>query len=275
MSSDRIREIEDKLENEDLSSHKRDELKRELNRLRDQQNGSSSDIYRTVGIAVLAIALVAGAGYALSAAGIVNFQVSNTPTGNSGGEPISPSDIDMEGEPTLGDEDAPVTVIEYGDFQCPVCQNFESQVFHQLKSEYIDSGQVKFVWKDFPLTQIHDWAQIAASTQECVYQQDEDAFWAVKEKIFANQGDLTVSNAQSQIVSWAEEEGVAESDVEACMANENPINEVQSDLGEGQSLGVQGTPTVFIEGQRLRGLNSYGQYSQIIESELARQDSDQ
>lgn len=272
MSTDRIREIEKKLDSEDITSHERDELKRELNRLKSQQNGSGVGAYRTLGIAALALALVVGSGYALASAGIITLQVNDSPTGNAGGAPIDPSDISTEGEPVIGDEDAPVTVVAYEDFQCPVCQQFDGSVYDQLKQEYIDTGKIKFVWKDFPLTQIHDWADTAAATQECVYRQDNDAFWAVKKKIFNNQGQLTASNARSKILNWAEEEGVAKDDVRACIRNENPMGEVQEDVSEGQSLGVQGTPTVFIEDQRIRGLSSYSEYKQVIESKLAQAD---
>jgi protein-disulfide isomerase len=270
MSSDRIREIEDRLENEDLTSHERDELKRELNQLRDQRDGGGVGAYRTLGIAVLAIAVVVGAGYGLASMGVIQFQVSDTPTGNAGGEPIDPTQISTEGEPVLGSSDAAVTVVAYEDFECPVCRQFENQVFGQLKSEYIDSGQVKVVWKDFPLSQMHPWAMTAATTQECVYRQDNDAFWEVKEKLFNNQGSLTTTNARSKIISWAGEAGVDESAVRSCLPHGNPASEVQEDISEGQSLGVRGTPTVFINGQRLRGLNRYNQYKQVIENELAQ-----
>lgn len=271
-ANDRIREIEEKLENDDLSSHKRDQLKRERNKLQSQQGGGGISGYRTIGLVALALAVVVGGGYAMSAMGFVSLNV-NSPTGNAASQPIDPSQISLEGEPVIGDENAPVTLVAYEDFECPVCQQFDSQVYNQLKTEYVDSGQLKIVWKDFPLTRIHPWANIAAETQECVYRQDNDAFWAVKDKIFDNQGQLSTSNARSRILDWAAEEGVNKEDVRACIQSENPSSEVRQDLTEGQSLGVSGTPTVFINGQRIQGLAGYNQYKTVIEGELAAQSS--
>jgi len=89
------------------------------------------------------------------------------PTGGAETETVSIEDITSEGEPVLGDSDAPVTIFLYEDYQCPFCQQFEQGAVPQIVSNYVDSGQVKLVWKDLPLPQIgHEWAEPAAAAME-------------------------------------------------------------------------------------------------------------
>lgn len=265
MSDDRIAEIKEQLKRDDLSSHKRDKLKRELNRLQAQQNNDNGiGAYRTLGVAALALVLVAGIGYALTSAGIVQFGVNN-PSGNgSSGEPV---DISAEGEPVIGDENAPVTVVEYGDFQCPACQRFDNRIYTQLKQDYIDTGKIKFVWKDFPLAQMHEWAEPAAAAMECTYRQNNDAFWAVKKKVYDNQGSLNQNNVQQKIMDWAAAEGVDRSAVESCIQNDNPMQEVRQDYEEGTSNNVRGTPTVFVNGEKVKN-HRYSTYQDTINQAL-------
>ncbi|MDY6778417.1 MAG: thioredoxin domain-containing protein [Candidatus Nanohaloarchaea archaeon] len=131
------------------------------------------------------------------------------------------------------------------------------------------TGKVKVVWKDFPLTQLHPWAKPAAAAMECVYRKGgNDAFWAVKKKVFDNQNTLSTSNVQSQIISWAAQEGVSESAVRNCLQNGNPMQEVNADKQEGSSLGVSGTPTAFVGGVKLVGAQPYSRFKTVIENQL-------
>jgi protein-disulfide isomerase len=181
--------------------------------------------------------------------------------------PSGSTEISLEGEPMIGSQDANVTVVEFGDFQCPACNRFEQSSYNRLKSEYIDSGQVKFYWKDYPLEQIHPWARTGAETMECVYRQDETAFWEVKGQLFDEQSSLSTSNAQSRIIGWAEEEGVNGSEVRSCLQNSDVREEVNSDIREGQGNGVTGTPTIYVNGKKLNGFG-YQTVQSAIEEEL-------
>jgi len=136
-------------------------------------------------------------------------ETGNTDSADSQGESstVDVSAIEKTGEPVLGESDAPVTMVVYEDFQCPFCSRFETGAVQEVESEYVESGQVKIMWKDFPIPQLgHDWAEPAAETMECVYRQDEDVFWNIKDKVFQNQETLTRSTAQDQIISWASSE---------------------------------------------------------------------
>lgn len=187
---------------------------------------------------------------------------------NDNQDSIDPSKIKIEGEPTMGDKNAPVTMVMYEDFECPFCQRFEQGAVPQIVSNYVESGQVRLVWKDFPLTQLHPWAKPAAATMECVYRQDESAFWAVKDKLFNNQNAVSTSNVREKIKTWAAEEGVSKSAVDSCLENGNPMQEVDEDIQEGRSLGVSGTPTSFINGQKIVGAQPYSRFKTVIENQL-------
>ncbi len=185
-------------------------------------------------------------------------------------ETIDMSEIEMEGEPVLGDENAEVTMVVYEDFQCPFCKRFEEGAFQQIKSNYIDSGQVKAVWKDRPLPQLHPWAEPGAAAMECVYREGgNEAFWNVKDQVFANQDSISTSNVESQIKSFAADEGVSESAVQSCLDNDNPMEEVNADSTEGQNLGASGTPTVFINGEKIVGAQPYSNFESVIENALS------
>ncbi len=190
----------------------------------------------------------------------------NDATGDS--PDVDPSQIEIEGEPMMGDENAPVTLVMYEDFECPFCQRFEQNAVPQIVDNYVESGQVRLVWKDFPLPQLHPWAEPAAAAMECVYRQDEDAFWTVKDRVFDNQETLSTSNIRGQIKTWAAEEGVSQSAVDSCLQNGNPMEEVNGDKQEGQSLGVSGTPTVFVNGHKIVGAQPYSRFESVIENQL-------
>jgi len=193
----------------------------------------------------------------------------NNNDGQQETETINMNEIEMEGEPVLGQEDAPVTMVVYEDFECPFCKRFEEGAIPQIKSNYVDSGQVKIVWKDRPLG-MHPWADPAAAAMECVYREaGNDVFWAVKNKVFANQDSVETSNVESQIKSWAAEEGASESAIQSCIDNDNPMEEVNADSSEGQELGASGTPTAFINGQKLVGAQPYSSFEPVIESALS------
>jgi protein-disulfide isomerase len=178
-------------------------------------------------------------------------------------------DIPLEGEPMLGDENAPVTMVIYEDFECPFCQQFEQNAFPQIVSNYVDSGQVRVVWKDLPLPQLgHDWAEPSAEAMECVYRQDNQAFWNVKDKVFENQNSITTENVVSNIKDYASQEGVSGSEIQSCIDSGNAMEEVDGDVQEAQQVGANGTPTIIINGVKVVGAQPYSQFESVIESQL-------
>ena len=120
--------------------------------------------------------------------------------------PSEPSKVQasVDDDAVLGDKDAEVTIIEFSDYQCPFCGRFWSETLPLLKSQYIDTGKVKLVFRDFPLTSIHPNAQPAAEGAECVRDKGGDtAYWKIHDKIFENQASLNLE----KIKAWAKELG--------------------------------------------------------------------
>jgi protein-disulfide isomerase len=200
---------------------------------------------------------------------------------------VDVSSIETEGEPVLGESDAPVTMVVYEDFQCPFCQRFENGAVQQVESEYVESGQVKIIWKDFPLPSLgHNWAEPSAKTMECVYRQSNDAFWALKDKVFNNQNTISEQTVEEQIIGWATQEGVSESAVRSCLENGNPMEEVNADKQEGRNFDtviqtpqgprqfISGTPSSVIygegdsEGEPIIGAQPFSVIQNTIDSKL-------
>lgn len=179
-------------------------------------------------------------------------------------ETVDPSQIDIEGEPFIGDVNAPVTIVEFSDYECPFCGRFFSDAYTQLKADYVDSGQVKFVFKDFPLS-FHPLGEPASVAANCVQKLlGNEAYFEYHDTIFGNQNSLSVTNLNI----WAQDLGVDSAEFESCTQDPTMVAEVQGDIAEGASLGVSGTPTLFINGEKLVGAQPYPVVKQAIENAL-------
>lgn len=190
---------------------------------------------------------------------------SGTGSGNSGNEnEAAPVEIGIEGEPMLGDPNAPITIVEFSDYECPFCKRFFEQTYGQIKAEYIDTGKAKLVFKDFPLG-FHEMAQPAAVAAECVYRELGDVkYFEMHDKIFENQEQLSEQNLKA----WALEVGASENSYDQCVSNPEVVAEVQGDLAEGSQNGVSGTPSFFIDGELIVGAQPFSAFKQIIDSKL-------
>jgi len=180
---------------------------------------------------------------------------------NTGGN-TAPVKVDGDDDAILGNENAPVTIIEFSDYQCPFCERFWSQTYPLIKSEYIDTGKVKLIYRDFPLTSIHPMAMPAAIAVECVREQGGDeAYYEMHDKIFENQASLSESNLKK----WAQELSY---NIDSCLDSEKYLSEVEADLREGAAAGVRGTPSFFINEQPLSGAQPFSEFKRIIDAEL-------
>ncbi len=181
-----------------------------------------------------------------------------------GQQPSQPEiiDVSIDDDSILGDENAPVTIIEFSDYECPFCARFYLNTFPQLKREYIDTGKVKLVYRDFPLS-FHQNAQKAAEAAECAGEQDK--YYEMHDKIFENQQAITATNLKE----YAKEIGLNTNEFNECLDSGEMANEVQKDFQDGQSIGIRGTPTFFINGKLLRGAQPFEEFQKIIEKELA------
>ena len=176
-------------------------------------------------------------------------------------------EVSTDDDPVLGRADAPVVIVEFSDFQCPYCKRFAEQTFPQLKREYIDTGKVKLVFRDFPISSIHQNAELAAEAAQCAYEQD--SFWEMHDRIFAGQGEWSRSSEAKQIfIQYAEELGLDRGRFRECLNLGRYKEEVQQDFNDGASYGVTGTPSFFINGRKLVGAQPFSAFQQAIEAEL-------
>lgn len=191
------------------------------------------------------------------------------PTGNTGNpqpEAQAPSVISVsaDDDSVLGSEDAPVTIIEFSDYECPFCARAFNNTLPEIKEKYVDTGKVKLVYRDFPLS-IHRSAQKAAEASECAGEQGK--FWEMHDKLFENQSALDVASLKQ----YAKDIALDSTEFDACLDSGEMASEVQKDFSDGQKYGVTGTPAFFINGIKVSGAQPFSVFEQIIESELAKE----
>lgn len=182
----------------------------------------------------------------------------------SGGASVDFSELNLENQPMLGQEDANVTIVEFGDYMCGHCKTFNQQTKPSFM-DHIEEGNAKMYYIDFPLSGFRPNNIQAATAAECVYQQDEEQYWSLHDALFAKQGQIDYSN--SGLVSFAEQntEGINSTELEACMQEDSTLEAIQDDLTLGQSNGVSSTPTVFVDGEMV---TQRGNLDSIIENKL-------
>jgi len=159
--------------------------------------------------------------------------------------------------------DAPVTIVEFSDFQCPYCAS-QQPILKKIKRAYGD--QVNILYKHIPLP-IHPFAQRAAEASECA--RDQDKFWEYHDRLFDQQDSIS----EVLFSQLAQQLGLSISQFNQCLASGAKKSVVQTDLAEAQSLMISGTPTFFINGQRFVGVQSYEELQQIIDQALAKAQS--
>jgi len=166
--------------------------------------------------------------------------------------------INVVGRPTRGDKDAKVVVVNFDDFQCPFCSRMHQTLFPELLKEYGD--RVVFIYKDFPLAEIHPWATRAAVNANCLASQNNDAYWDFADYIHANQKDVNSEKGRDSQFAAVDRIAVAQGEkhkvdgpkLQACIKAQNDES-VKASVREGELVGVSATPTLFINGQEMDG----------------------
>ena len=176
--------------------------------------------------------------------------------------------IQTKDSPSLGDANAPVTLVEFSDFQCPVCRSLHDVLRGMLPK----FPQVRVIFKDFPIEVLHPWARTAALAGHCAYAQDPKAFWKVYDLIFDQQELISASNAWMKMADYASQAGLNPEAFRGCMASPEAGAAIDASRTNGQKLEVTSTPTVFVNGRRLVGADPH-LLEQYIQYELAQQKS--
>jgi protein-disulfide isomerase len=181
--------------------------------------------------------------------------------------------IDVHGRPVRGNASAKVVVVNYDDFQCPFCSRMHETLFPELLKEYGD--RVEFIYKDFPLAELHPWATHAAVDANCLAAQSGDAYWDFADYLHANQKDINAAKDKDGEYALLdkltnEQAGKYHLDaqkVQACVKAQNE-DAVKASMKEGEALGVEATPTLFINGEKMDGVQPIGDLRAALDRAL-------
>jgi protein-disulfide isomerase len=170
-------------------------------------------------------------------------------------------DVPVDDDPILGAEDAPITIVEFSDYECPYCRQWHSEVYSQLIETY--GEQIRFVYRDFPLASIHSNANSAANAANCAHEQG--VFWEYHDMLFSMEQGL----GNGAYLDYASQLGIDQADFQECLDSGRYRAEVQADFDFAAELGVRSTPTFFINGIAVVGAQPFEIFQQVIERELA------
>jgi protein-disulfide isomerase len=168
-------------------------------------------------------------------------------------------DVSAENEPFIGDEDAPITVIAFEDYQCPHCKSFSQNTLKEIQKKYIDTGKVRFVFRDFPAVHKHPDALMAAIAANCA--QDQGRYWDYHDILFENQQSL----GKEHLLRYATILRLDENEFRTCLESKKYHNEIQEDIVDAQAVEVKGTPTFFINGFKLEGAHPLSSFEVVFE----------
>jgi protein-disulfide isomerase len=172
--------------------------------------------------------------------------------------------IKLADSPSKGPTKASVTLVEYGDFQCPSCRELHN-VLREIEPQY---PQVRLVFKDFPLTQIHPWAMTAATAGRCAYQQNHSAFWKMNDAIYDAQELISTENVWQKLLDFGSQAGLDTAALRTCMSDPATVEAINGSIKEGVQLKIANTPTIFVNGRRLIGPDR-ATLEQFIQYELS------
>ncbi len=173
---------------------------------------------------------------------------------------VNMTEVIGTGRPELGNPNAPVTIVEFSDFECPYCADFAKQTYPLIKRDYIQTGKVRWIFRNFPLYQSHQNAMQAAEAALCVYEQgNATAYFAYHDKLFANAESLTIENLKS----WASDKGY---NISSCLDSHSTRLTVLKDMDDANKAGVQGTPSFFINGKFMAGNLPYVEFKKAMDS---------
>jgi protein-disulfide isomerase len=183
--------------------------------------------------------------------------------------------IDVSGRPTRGNSKAKVIAVNYDDFECPFCSRMHQTLFPDLLKEYGD--RVEFIYKDFPLAEIHPWATHAAVNANCLAAQNQDAYWDFADYIHANQKEVNSDKSHDaqlaaldrMALDQGQKHNLDGTKLQACIKAQQDDN-VKASVHEGEALGVEATPTMFVNGEQVDGALSLGELRAVLDRALVQ-----
>lgn len=176
--------------------------------------------------------------------------------------------LELKDAPATGNPNGSVTVVEFADFECPVCR----QLHEELRTLLPKYPQVKFYFKDYPIEQIHPWAKTAAIASRCAYLQKPAAFWKFYDAFYDGQELISAPNAWDKAVDFASQAGLDQASFKTCMAAPEAAAAVDANVTNAKALEVSSTPTIFVNGRRVVGADT-ATIERFIQYELANQNA--
>ena len=173
--------------------------------------------------------------------------------------------LHLDDRATLGPTTAPVTIIEFGDFECPYCARAFSEIETLVNDTY--KGRVHLIWKNFPLN-VHPWAEQAAVAAECAREQNPASFWGFARDLYRDQTDITPQNLRSHIDTYVSSLGLDPKGMNACILSKTAEDRVQQDVKDAQAIHLGSTPTFIINGTPVVGLPSSKIFDFVITAKL-------
>jgi len=222
-----------------------------------------------LGVLVIVSVLTGGFGIGGGSGSAQQIVPAQVPQGNNQQQPqpVVKADLKEDGDPAMGDTNAPVVIYEFADYQCPFCKRAFDQTYPEIQ-KLVNEGKLRYVLKDYPLP-FHEQAPSAAISANCAGQQNK--YWEMHDKLFQKQ-DVWFGNvgAIDMFKGFAQELNLDEKKFASCMADPKMAQEVQDDLAEGSAAGVSGTPSFYINGQQLVGAQPWAAFKQLIDQELSK-----
>jgi len=211
-------------------------------------------------VVLLVISISTGGFGNSSTEAVADANTAPTAQGNEGIIEVSAQKY-TDDDPFLGDKNAPLTIVEFSDFQCPYCGRFHEDAFQQIKEQYIDTGKVKFVYRDFPLS-FHPMAMPSALASECA--DEQGMFWEYHNMIFTNQASLS----ESLLKQFAVDLGLNTGQFNECFDSQKYASEIQNDLKDASASGGRGTPYFLVGNVPVSGAQPFANFQQVIETQL-------
>ena len=171
--------------------------------------------------------------------------------------------LDLKDAPVTGNPNATITIVEFADFECPVCRNLH-QALRGILPNY---PQARLVFKDFPLEQIHPWARTAALAGRCAYRQEPKAFWKMYDHLYDDQDLISAANAWDKVMDYAGRAGLDAGTFKSCMTSPEAASAVEASIANAKLLEVTSTPTLFVNGRRMVGADP-NQLEQFLKYEV-------
>ncbi len=170
--------------------------------------------------------------------------------------------------PSFGPQDARIRLVVFSDFECPYCREFARTIRDNLPQKY--PKDVRVIFEDFPIDSLHPWARAAAEASHCLSDGNPELFWAYHDWIFQHQGEISVGNLRDKVLGFAKEHNVDIAKLTTCLDTRATRTEVEDSIRTGRELGIEKTPTFYLNGREVPGALAWPALNTLIQMELNR-----